>query len=368
VYRHRCSIGIDVCNYLTTKSSVQAQDLDIRKSYRVLGNPDYLRRPVHWVSHQIRQQNILVVKPKYEHDLPIRESQTSFRIHHPDLNRRPFSFYQFSLFNLSPDCPWVTDPISPINLKTAWRKRLASVRPPINNIYLAEAERITNILLQQNFEPLPFLENDQDFLFQTWLDENKSYSGPRKRQLMRAYKTLSEIRINEHDYACKTHVKREMYEEPKYLRLINSRTDRFKALVGPYIHYLEKLIYHKKIRYQGGEHQFFVKGTDPHLFPTLISKLQDNPYFLETDYSSFESSFDPCYVDVVECSLWRYFFKNNPTILKTIMNVYYTNHHGALVPRKEKLLSKLFSAGVTGARMEKCGPHLQMVFRILLIY
>jgi len=87
----------------------------------------------------------------------------------------------------------------------------------------------------------------------------------------------------------------------------------------------------------------------------MIQKFKKYPYFLETDYSSFEGSFDPTYVDVVECALWRHIFKNNPRVLDTVMKCYYSVNidNGAITykPRTDKLMSNYYTARVVGARM-----------------
>jgi len=84
-------------------------------------------------------------------------------------------------------------------------------------------------------------------------------------------------------------------------------------------------------------------------------KLKENRWILETDYTSFESSFSPQYTDVVECALWRYMLQNNREALKDIMRVYYqTRVIGGKVrirPRIEQLFGQKYHAKVVGSRM-----------------
>jgi hypothetical protein len=108
------------------------------------------------------------------------------------------------------------------------------------------------------------------------------------------------------------------------------------------MHAIEKAVYARKP---------FVKGRPTHELPVDLVKLTEFPWVLETDYTSFESGFSPEYCDVVECALWRYMLKNNPLILDLVLRCYYQTRGGHIVPRKEKLMNKLYVAKTVGTRM-----------------
>lgn len=363
--------------YLTAKRRVLGFSRDSCSSYTTQGIVDVLHEPIHWQKFIQLPNNNLIELPQYVLDFPIRThlhypyylppNLLPLNLTHPNFEIKLFKpiptqksytnpIYQLSIFDLTPDVPWCTNPNSKINQYCAYRKRLAGKRPPINNLFLTTIESITKEFLTTNFKPLPYIENDMDKYFKKWLEDNKTYVEGRKKQLRLAYYLLSTrnhpYRLTNKDYTCKSFIKRELYEEAKNARIINSRTDSFKVMVGPFIHYLERIMYPKQYDFRGQKSHFFAKGISPRDLPSNIMRLNKYPFFLETDYSSFEGSFDPCYVDVVECELWRYMFKNNPIILSAIMNTYLDHDkNGRLQPRIQNLESDMYHAKVRGARM-----------------
>lgn len=350
--------------WLTSGERVLSLCQDKLVTYQALNVVDVTKEYVTFV--QIVKPSFLVSElPKYDIDLPIRHfiDDKNFFKNPPFLkprstfpnksfeflkfnqkNNKMYTPYALNLIDLGPTIPWCTNSNSPLNQYLAFRKRISSVRPTINLVKLNLLRIFVLKYLKQNLIPLPYLDYEE--LFEVWLDENKSYTLARKKQLREAKRRLFDENFNllfeEPDYNCKSFIKREFYEFAKYCRLINSRTDKFKAYVGPYIHYLEKIVYQIK---------HFVKGTNPLDLPEKIVKLSKYPYFLESDYSSFESSFDPMYTDVVECQLWRYMFVNNPKVLSIIMGCYYVVDNGILRPRVQNLRSVSYTARVVGARM-----------------
>jgi len=361
---------------------VQGIPTDTYVQYTLPAVVDATVSPFHWNKITTYSNPVILTLPKFEYDLPIRhiypytpyfdrnyhnfphalppyfQDSKIFKIlPRPGLNSNPI--YQLNLLNLTPDVPWVTNSHSSNNLYLGFRKRISSSRPRIHILKLHALENFVLNFLEENIKPIEKLEDDFELLFNIWLNENQSYSPARKLQLRKLFAKMLASgniwKLTEKDYACKSFIKREMYEIAKFLRLINSRTDRFKILVGPFIHHIEKILYNKFYKNGSITSRFFVKGTNPRDMPQMIQKLKKYPYFLETDYSSFEGSFDPTYVDVVECALWRHIFKNNPHVLDTVMRCYYSvnTNNGAITykPRTEKLLSHYYTARVVGARM-----------------
>lgn len=256
-------------------------------------------------------------------------------------NTNTFNIYGHNLGIYTNDIPFCIDNNDQYNLLTAYFKRLSPEMPKIDKSYLEVLKSETLHFLSKNLTPLPTMVNYEQLL-EDWLASCKHYSSNRKKQLRIAFQSLTIKQLCKRDYVCKSFVKREFYEEAKFLRFINSRTDRFKCKVGPFIKYIEEQMYKLK---------WFVKGRDVSKLPEEIAKLNRYPYYLQTDYTSFESSFDPEYVDVVECQLWRYMLVNNPEILECVMRCYYTGTKGNLQPRIEVLLNKNYTLYARGARM-----------------
>jgi hypothetical protein len=254
------------------------------------------------------------------------------------------------------DTPFVMDKTDHLGLYVSYRKRLIPLRNKIDEQKLIRLGLFVNKWLQQQYnnkllQPLPFLEDKRKQLTEQWLDDNKNYTLPRKRQLLTTYDKMFQHhnerkKLTEKDYVCKSFIKDEFYEEPKCSRFINSRTDRFKIRVAPFVSKVEEQMYRIK---------YFVKNIDVRKLPHSLIKLRKYKYILETDYTSFESSFDPRYTDQVECQLWRFMFKNNPTVLDDVMRCYYNTRTKdglqSIRPRIEKLVNKKYHARCTGARM-----------------
>lgn len=254
--------------------------------------------------------------------------------------------YAMNFFPLTAITPFCTDPYDSDNLMLGYRKRISPVRPQVNLLLINQLGLFVQNWLESNLQPLPFLENQYDALFEQWMEENNSYTSD-KKNMMRDVKNELKLRLNmflmtEKDLLCKSFPKREFYEVEKFLRLINSRSNFFKVLVGPFIHLLEKVIYNLK---------WFAKGIDPMEMPNEISKLSKYTVYVETDYSSYESSFDPYYMDNVECRLWRYMFANNPHLLKAILSSYYIEDQGVIKPRTQVMIGSNYVAKAVGARM-----------------
>lgn len=101
---------------------------------------------------------------------------------------------------------------------------------------------------------------------------------------------------------CKIFIKREVTEEIKEPRIISSRTDHYKAIVAPYIKLIEEKVYD----------QHFIKHCNPTEVQKRIKRVLDGfTYYYETDYSSFESSYSPEFIQACEYQLFKHMFRNN---------------------------------------------------------
>jgi len=349
---------------LTSKRIVNGHCLDVHNDYVAPVVLQPFQAPVHFVLNQLHS-TVQLDMPKFVLDFPERHAHRTPAIFGPlnyidnDSNFKITKIrsskvanpYAITTLDLTPNCPFCTDPYDPTNLYIAFRKRLSSVRPLINMVKINLLEQFVFRFLQDNFEPLPFID-DVYLLFDQWLFDNQTYTMQRKEHLRTVF--YDHMRNNTHPYKvkhkilnCKSFPKREFYENDKVLRLINSRSDLFKVLVGPFIHLLEKQVY---------KSHYFIKHCSPNEILQKIETLEGHEYYFQSDYSSFESSFDPRYVDVVECALWRYAFSNNPEVLKLIMSSYVVpimNNQGNIIykPAIQRLFGTQFEAKCVGARM-----------------
>jgi len=308
-----------------------------------------------WQPQEIIKKETLVIEKYYE-TFPSRFFKEFKILDHNNFKLPSFKLWQDNFGSPTyaqaygsclPDIPYCSDPKSKVNLICGFLKRLSPLMPVPKIELVKQLGMFVNSYLQQNFVSLPFLEDKYEELVQNWLDENKHYSSSRKKALLLCSQTIMEHsefkpKLTSKDYLLKSFIKREFYPEPKCPRFINSRSDNFKAYVGPFISLIEKLIY--KLDY-------FVKGQDIRELPKKIIKLQKYKWILETDYTSFESGFNPLYVDNVECNLWRYMLKNNPNVLDAVMKCYYTKDAGKIVPRTDVLRNNNYEAKVVGSRM-----------------
>lgn len=109
-------------------------------------------------------------------------------------------------------------------------------------------------------------------------------------------------------YLCSSFVKKEILLEIKEPRIINSRSDMFKAIVGPYVHEAEKYVYD----------QHYVKGLTPEEIAERLQSLCSQRTFTETDYTRFECSIDWRIIRICEKKVLDRLLWNNPEILRHI--------------------------------------------------
>lgn len=168
-------------------------------------------------------------------------------------------------------------------------------------------------------EPLPCMENNWDQLVDDWLQES-SYSGSRKKQLRALYDVYaSRGYLRKKDYACKSFIKAEGYAEYKAPRVIISRSDTFKVVVGCFIKKIEDAVYNHPVL---GRH--FAKHFSVEDVVARMSEIRDNyKYVGETDYSSFEGSFSPKYLRSVEWRLLSHMLRNNPKVRNYVKACYF---------------------------------------------
>lgn len=197
-------------------------------------------------------------------------------------------------------------------------KRLIHAQNLPSKLTCNQLEAYVNEYIVPRIKPLaPGISREE--LEKSWYDDC-SYSRKRKDALHELYRNYTV----EHGsnwttdlMRCKMFMKEELYWEKKHPRLIISRNDTFKALVGPYAHAFDKELFH------GYFARNFVKGKDT---SWKVHRMQEinNAYanILETDYSSFEGSQSRRIQDAIELPVFRRFFKYHPDILRLIEMTY----------------------------------------------
>jgi len=231
--------------------------------------------------------------------------------------------YALNICAFTPDVPFCADPHDHITVLCGYLKRIApqqvqetlETSEEIENLSHFVTDFLGKLQTKYHIEPLPKITEPRSY-FESWLNETKNYNDNRKNQLRKTFNQYMNNgqNLTYRDYNCKSFIKREFYEEPKFPRLINSRTDIFKVSIAPYIHNIEKQMYKLK---------WFVKHNTPQEIASKFQHINKYNYFLETDYSSFESCFSNKYCDAVELQLFYYFFQNNLDIYYQILQCYY---------------------------------------------
>lgn len=218
------------------------------------------------------------------------------------------------------------------NLTEGFKKRIAP-RHNIPELYLrARLQAFVYGWCRSNLTPLPeYNDEERDRLFAQWTSEN-NYTQKRNAHMAEYYNDFKQNGLRNKDYVVKSFIKSECYDEVKQPRYINSRTDKFKAVVGSWTHLIEKEVFRTP---------YFIKGHDPKELPTLLKRLEGKRNYYATDYSSFESSFSEELTQVVEQELWEYMLVNN----KDICNIFRKAYGVQIIE------SKQYHARISGTRM-----------------
>lgn len=171
--------------------------------------------------------------------------------------------------------------------------------------------------IKKNYKPLPHLPISHENLDHIWLD-GSHYNLRKKKSFHDALERYLTLGKDKDFYNCKAFIKKEPYAEIKYPRIINSRSDQFKAVVAPLVHLLEEQVCVNK---------HTIKHKEKHQFVSrMLEILDEYQQVYETDYSSFEGSFSQEFQMSCEYQLMCYMFSNNPEIKKIIAHVYKNNN------------------------------------------
>lgn len=220
------------------------------------------------------------------------------------------------------------------NTLEGFKKRIGPKTPDVHKSMCEEIKYTVRKLLHK-LTPLPRMEWDDQYI------ENflRHYDKPlkQKQKLREAYYRILADGIKKSDYHVKCFVKREFYEDEKYARIIMTRQNGIKALMSWAIHQCDEELFHNSEL-----SRYFIKGMTPQQqVDAMAKRFNGHSLFLETDYSSFESSFSLKYQKMVEMKFMRYMLRNNPHILRVVLRCYETH----------VIKHKAFTATISGGRM-----------------
>lgn len=196
------------------------------------------------------------------------------------------------------------------NMVCGVMKRVGCMLPKHKPGLVREIRSYVRAWLRRNLTPLAA---NTDVDVGHWLEHTK-YEGWRKKQLARSWHAVQDGRaLTRRHYRCSSFVKREHYDTFKYPRSINSRSDPFKCLTGPYFHAIEEELYKLK---------WFVKQVSVRDRPKVIADtFRLGEEVRSTDYSSFEASVHPDIMYAVEMQLYSYMLQNLPNYIDIIGHI-----------------------------------------------
>jgi hypothetical protein len=180
--------------------------------------------------------------------------------------------------------PFVPDREDVVNQMLAATHRFGCKVPRGDGVQMKDFVRYAKAFIRKFFIPLAAEEIPT---VRQWLDES-NYSLRRKRYLLRIYEKATVL--NAKIVRADAFIKNEGYDIPKAPRAINSPSDLSKVLLGPLMHAIDKKIFALK---------WFVKGSDPHMWPDRMWELFGNSRVFETDFKSMEAHHQGIYAEIL---------------------------------------------------------------------
>ena len=186
------------------------------------------------------------------------------------------------------------DPQEPLTMIAGVEKRFAIDPPPNDDKMLDRLGDFVTKWVSLHLTPLsPTSDTSQE----TWY-ASTMYPLWRKQELREAYADMDPRKLDQYLFN-NSFQKDEVYPEYKYPRAINSRSDKYKTIVGPIFKLIEKELFKlpwfiKKIP---------VKDRPKYLFEHLY---RDGAKYYATDYTAFEANFRKKVMEKCEMILYRY--------------------------------------------------------------
>jgi len=187
--------------------------------------------------------------------------------------------------------------------------RLLANSPKINNKTLQKFKLFVKGWLHNNLNPLGFQDmcGFDETAVKFWLDST-GYEGWRREELLKTYQqeginARSVKKFLKKFSLVKAFCKDEFYPDFKNARMINSRSDEFKTVVGPFFKAIEKELFQRPE---------FIKKVPVNERPMYIMNRLFGPgaKYFSSDFTSFESSFSAEAMDACEMQLYEYMTQN----------------------------------------------------------
>lgn len=187
----------------------------------------------------------------------------------------------------------------PATIEWSFRKRLFQVLPKADPVMLIKFGKFVTDFVTSRLRPID-VEPD----FEDWVS-GISHPEWRKNELRRVFDELhhcmpSAVAAQHVD----SFVKHESYGAYKFARMINSRTDRFKAFFGPWASAMEKVTYNLT---NDDDNLYFVKHMSPmERYERVNSLNRPTCRTYVTDFTAFESHFIPEFMRLCEQVLYSH--------------------------------------------------------------
>lgn len=213
--------------------------------------------------------------------------------------------------------------VYPRSVDYSLRKRLMHKPPEGDHALLHELRGFVWRWCVKHLRPLTELKT-----FDEWLD-GSNYTSRQKDKFRdierRGAKSLDKCVV-------KCFVKDEEYGEPKAPRMIASREDDAKVVLGPIFKSIEEVLFRLP---------YFVKHLTPSERVKLLSERFGTRVVYVTDYSSFETHFTRKMMHNCEMVMYRYMLRNFPDAYEKVR----------VIMGKNRLRSKLFTGTCNAVRM-----------------
>lgn len=133
------------------------------------------------------------------------------------------------------------------------------------------------------------------------------------------------------------------YPKPKHNRLINSPSQVFKVFTGPMVKAVEEVLY---------ELPYFVKHmTSAQRARKVASFDQPGWHYYVTDFSAFEASLGPAFMEVCECLLYKHVLGDNAAT--QVLN--YTITHKRKLRTRGRFYAESYGRRMSGDTCTSCG-------------
>ncbi|APG76278.1 hypothetical protein 2 [Changjiang tombus-like virus 22] len=178
--------------------------------------------------------------------------------------------------------------------------RFATQPPRPDDVLMGELEQFVLRWLEENLTPL---SADCDVSFDSWV-AGCNQPDWRKAELREAFDSWV-VPESKH-FDVKMFMKKESYTDWKHGRAINSRTDAFKTMVGPFFSAIEHEVFKRP--------EFIKKVPVTDRASYVYHRLyRTNGHYYSSDFTSFEALFTRRLMEIVEFSLYRHMTKHLPS-------------------------------------------------------